>query len=126
MLQKYKDNVYTTTLSQFRPNFAKGILRSKGFKFVRLVFFFKRIRTVLFSRGSYISDIYQNTFTTLKSANFNQTSHTSFLCEWDEWLFKGKCQREIIGELQKCIDNIQNSFSTETLGKYQQVESILG
>ena len=98
----------------------------KGIQVCSFVFFFKRIRTVLFSRGSYISDIYQNTFTTLKSANFNQTSHTSFLCEWDEWLFKGKCQREIIGELQKCIDNIQNSFSTETLGKYQQVESILG
>lgn len=98
----------------------------KGIQVCSFVFFFKRIRTVLFSRGSYISDIYQNTLRHWKVQILTKLqSHTSFLCEWDEWLFKGKCQREIIGELQKCIDNIQNSFSTETLGKYQQVESIL-
>ena len=41
-----------------RHSEVKGIQRDSS---LFVWFFFKRIRTVLFSRGSYISDIYQNT-----------------------------------------------------------------
>lgn len=72
MLQKYKDNVYTTTLSQFRPNFAKGILRSKGFKGIQVCsfgFFSKELGPCYFP-GEAILAIYIKTHYDIEKCKF--------------------------------------------------------